>query len=98
TNSQPSITLSDESIKTDIETLSNASELLLELQPRTYSYTTLENRPNALEGGLQYGFIAQEVQEVLPNIVKASTLPPPADSTGFSESEGMELLGIQYEK
>lgn len=90
------ITLSDESIKTEIENIDNASEILNQLQPKTYLNLEPEERNLSLSEGQQYGFLAQEVQEVLPSIVKDARILADKDSTGFIEGSEMDLLGIQY--
>ena len=46
---------------------------------------------------MQYGFIAQEVQEVIPTIVKTTHTPELLDSLGVVEGTDVDLLGIQYD-
>ncbi len=45
---------------------------------------------------MRFGFIAQELQEVIPQLVRQATVPERIDSTGFVEGTSVELLGIQY--
>jgi len=96
--SQTPITISDENVKENVLDLEGASEILNQLSPKTYNYLTIEGREHLFEENLQYGFIAQEVQSVLPDIVKDASIPAKFDTSGVLEGTGMELIGIQYEK
>ena len=93
-----SLILSDESIKTDIQDIGDASEILSQLNPKSYYMQSPENRPVAFEEDLQFGLIAQEVQEVLPNLVHETINPEMTDTSGiFVEGTDATLLGVQYE-
>lgn len=60
---------SDERYKKDINSITNAIDKVSSLNAKTYRYRT-EDFPNkAFNDGLQYGFIAQELKEVLPDVV-----------------------------
>lgn len=66
-------TISDEKTKKNVTSIENATSLIMELNPVTYSYD-LEKYPNmGLNTGLEYGFISQQVQSVLPEITKVKT-------------------------
>jgi hypothetical protein len=65
------ITLSDASLKSEIATLEGATEILNQLSAKTYFMNNPDNRNLYLDEGLQFGFLAQEIQEVLPDIVKS---------------------------
>ena len=63
-------TISDLRTKKDIANISNATALIMSLRPVTYQYD-LEKFPSmGLSSGLEYGFIAQEVEEVIPEITR----------------------------
>ena len=68
---------SDRKIKTDIKDAESTLEKILNLTPRTFRY---KERPN----DISYGFIAQEVEEVMPEIVKTSE--------GVSNCAGEEIV------
>lgn len=55
---------SDRRLKSDIEDLDGASEALLALRPRAYRF-----KADATGQRRYYGFVAQELQEVLPDVV-----------------------------
>ncbi|MEM1318807.1 MAG: tail fiber domain-containing protein [Bacteroidota bacterium] len=57
---------SDKNLKRNIQPLSNAMEILQEIEGVTYEYRTDERPELNLNEGRQYGFIAQDVQKVMP--------------------------------
>lgn len=57
---------SDKNLKRNIQLVQNPMEILSEIRGVTYEYRTDERPELNLNKGLQYGFIAQEVQEVMP--------------------------------
>ena len=59
---------SDASKKTNVQTLTGALGLINQLQPKTYNYKFAENP--GLPAEKQYGFIAQDLEQVLPELVK----------------------------
>lgn len=62
---------SDARFKQEIKPIGNALELISKLQGTTYLMDR-DNFPDRnFNEGLQYGFIAQELQEVMPTVVKA---------------------------
>lgn len=65
------LTFSDKRLKKDIKPIKNAGELLSQLEGVTYDYRQdLQEEGRNLAEGKQIGFIAQEVQKVIPEIVK----------------------------
>jgi Chaperone of endosialidase len=61
---------SDARLKQNINSLSNATSIIKELQPKTYFYKQEgEASYLKLSKGLQYGFLAQELEKVLPELV-----------------------------
>jgi hypothetical protein len=73
---------SDERLKTNIEDLSWGLSDILALRPVSYKWKT-----DKIDQGTQYGFIAQEVQSVMPELVREFET---ADGTRF----GLEKDGI----
>ncbi|MEM1318806.1 MAG: tail fiber domain-containing protein [Bacteroidota bacterium] len=57
---------SDKNLKRNIQPVSNAMEILQEIEGVTYEYRTDERPELNLNEGRQYGFIAQDVQKVMP--------------------------------
>ena len=96
TTSGSIINLSDQAVKTGVEEAPNALEFLSNLHPVSYNYD-LETYPDmGLEGGLHYGFIAQEIQAVSPELTKAIHHPGTYSEEGEYLGGSMDLLGINY--
>jgi hypothetical protein len=90
--------LSDENLKlnvTDIE-IGTASSLIAQLTPKSYIYDS-ENYPSiTLPPGQQYGLLAQEVEQVLPEFVKQVHTPVRYDSSGVAISQSLTFKGVNY--
>jgi Chaperone of endosialidase len=57
---------SDRRLKQDIKPINEAMQLVNKLQGTTYSYRQAEFPDRNFSGGNQYGFIAQDVEKVMP--------------------------------
>ena len=78
--------LSDKKIKKNIEPITSAIEIVNKLNPVTYGikdHPTQFKEAKSKAGEIHYGFIAQEVQEILPDLT--------------SYSEETDLLYLDYE-
>jgi len=92
------INISDESVKTDVNSISGALDGILQLAPKSY-YLSNELLPGAaFDNDLAFGLIAQEAQQVFPNIVKEVAKPLIRDDEGNLASQEGELLGVAYEQ
>lgn len=69
-----SFTLSDENLKLDVSPLIDAAAILSALHPVKFEY--IEHPNLVLPVGKQFGFIAQEVSEILPNLVQEKHIIP----------------------
>ncbi|MEZ4936607.1 MAG: tail fiber domain-containing protein [Crocinitomicaceae bacterium] len=88
---------SDERLKTNISSIDpqDAMSIIQNLNPVTFEYdNSLESRM-MLPAGVQYGFIAQEVEQVLPEIVHTTTLPAERDTLGNETSPEFEFLAME---
>lgn len=70
-----SLTSSDRKLKQKINNLENALGLVDRLKVHTYEFRTKEFDRMNLQEGLRYGFIADELKEVLPQFVKVAVHP-----------------------
>ena len=77
---------SDERLKTDIESLDDPTEKLMQLKPCTYKWKTQEDDKKHV------GFIAQEVEEVFPELVNETTYPDGASYKGVATSDLIPYL------
>jgi hypothetical protein len=59
---------SDRRFKQDIETIPNSLELIRKMRGATYTFNQSAFPDRNFSGGKQYGFIAQEVAEVIPEL------------------------------
>ena len=71
-----STTVSDKRLKDDVETIENASEKVSKLRGVEYTWNE-----GSRKGQREIGVIAQEVEEVVPEIVHEKTLPFAGDKT-----------------
>ena len=65
---------SDQKLKQNITDLASAMDIIGKLKPKTYNFRQDSNyKLMNLPQGLQYGLIAQDVEKVLPTLVKQTT-------------------------
>ncbi|MEI6411238.1 MAG: tail fiber domain-containing protein [Bacteroidota bacterium] len=67
-NSVGNTLTSDRRFKQDIKPIVNAMDLVRRLQGTTYQFRQAEFKDRNFPGGNQYGFIAQDVEKVMPEI------------------------------
>lgn len=84
---------SDMRLKRNIQTIPNALDIVLKLRGTTYEHDLMNYPDLGLKTGLNYGFIAQEVEQVLPQLVREKNLPH-MNSTyrGATESQEAETM------
>ena len=65
---------SDSKLKQNVKEIESAINIINQLQPKTYEYRQDGNfKQMNLPSGRHYGLIAQDVEQVLPHLVKATT-------------------------
>jgi hypothetical protein len=89
---------SDRKLKKDIRDLDNALGIVMQLSPKTYEYRRDEFPGMALPGGKQYGLIAQEVEQVLPEIVMDNVNPAKQDQNGNVISQQVDFKSLSYQE
>ncbi|MBK9147859.1 MAG: tail fiber domain-containing protein [Flavobacteriales bacterium] len=87
---------SDEALKTDVEDLTQGLEIISELRPTTYHFDTDTYAEMNLPAGNQFGFIAQEVEEVLPELVGQTTFIGRIDSLGNVIAPDQTVKTLNY--
>jgi hypothetical protein len=71
---------SDQTLKENIEDFPDALAVINKLQPKQYQFKTgAKYSPLRLPGGQHYGFMAQDLEKVLPDLVLESKLDVPVD-------------------
>ncbi|MFM9986706.1 MAG: tail fiber domain-containing protein [Flavobacteriales bacterium] len=91
-------TPSDESLKTNINEIGNfGMETILGLEPKIYEYNLEEYPQMNLPEGDQAGFLAQDLEQVLPSLVKTAVQPEVRDEEGNIVHEQVTFKAINYE-
>lgn len=89
---------SDSLLKTNISTLSEVDSVLNLLRPVSFDYRTSEYPQLHLNTESQMGLIAQEVEDVFPNIVKQNYSPAVFDSLGNEIHPEVVFKTVDYSK
>jgi|GEM_PF-975590 len=97
TTGGPAFLFSDQKIKENVKTIESGLELLKKLNPVTYDHKTSEFPELHLREGQQYGFIAQEVAEIMPSLVVQASKPEFTNEKGEVLSKGVELKALNYD-
>ncbi len=91
---------SDERAKTNITPIASALSIVSKLRPVTYNFDFNKYPNMGLNTEMEYGFIAQEVREVLPEIVRTKMLDANAceeqGANGTNESNDQEFVMMDY--
>jgi hypothetical protein len=87
---------SDAKLKNNIVPITNAVELLAQLQPKTYTFERERFSQLNLPDGTQSGLLAQDLEALLPEAVKDVSLPAQFDASGKQISEGIDFKAINY--
>jgi Chaperone of endosialidase len=67
--------VSDRRLKKDIVTINGALDLVKRLRGVNYVFDKEKYPDINLPDGMQWGFVAQELEEVMPNVVRESVIP-----------------------
>lgn len=67
-------TVTDNEIKKNIAAINSPLQKLVQLNPKTFEYDTQKFKHLNLDHGVKYGFIAEEVQQVFPGLVKQKSI------------------------
>lgn len=79
--------ISDAELKQNTQPLVNSLSYIGRLEPVSFEYKKDEANKLKLPSGQQYGFIAEDVQKVLPGIVKSQKKMIPAGKNAFRTTE-----------
>jgi hypothetical protein len=90
------IPASDERLKENIKTMDGALDKVLLLRPTTYDFRRDEYSLMNLAKGHQFGFIAQEVKEVFPNLVHDNVHVGYPDDKDKTNQVKTEYIGLDY--
>jgi len=87
---------SDAMLKSNIEELQSSLEKIMVLEPKSYQYNQEAFPQMNLPSGTHSGFIAGEIQEVFPELVKGATQPEELDEEGNVLQEAISFNGVNY--
>lgn len=83
---------SDESLKSDVKMIDSALEKIMKLSPSTYHYKTEEFKKENLLEGERFGFTAQDIQRIFPQLVKEAEL----HSENEDSQKKVTFLAVNY--
>ena len=86
---------SDRKLKKDIQPIGSALATISRIKPSTYTFRTGNFGSMNLPEGKHYGVIAQELQEVLPELVTPQHFRM-AGADKKSRAESVDYLGVNY--
>ena len=91
---------SDRKLKEDLAAYSGGLAVVMNLMPERYRYRADMREKMNLPEGLQYGFVAQDVKEILPQLVKRTYQPldnfEENAAEGGKEEEGIYFDAVNY--
>ena len=87
---------SDASLKTNIGDIQNASAILSNLHPRSFYFDTVNPYGFNFNGKKQYGFIAQELEQFLPELVSEQNKRAQYDSAGNVLTPAYNYKALNY--
>jgi hypothetical protein len=85
---------SDRTLKQNIRTSALGLNILMQLRPTSYEFVT--HTSHSFPKGEHFGFIAQEVEEVLPSLVSEIIVPNSLDPDQMHSSGTTKYKGINY--
>ncbi|MFN5983283.1 MAG: tail fiber domain-containing protein [Fluviicola sp.] len=89
---------SDQNLKENVVEMQNADSVLSLLNPVTFDFKTTTYPQLNLADGNQMGVIAQEIEQVLPNIVNINSSPAQYDSLGVEIAPSVTFKTVDYTK
>jgi len=87
---------SDRNLKKNIEGINNALATINKLSSYTYEYNTEKYPHLNFPAQRQYGFLSQEVEQVLPELIKTTVQPDQYDNEGNLLHESVSFKAINY--
>jgi hypothetical protein len=91
-----SYAVSDETLKSNIQGIENPMDIINQLNPKSYTFNREDNLSMQLAAGTHYGLIAQELEEVLPQLVKDGIHPARVDADGEEIYSAIDFKAINY--
>jgi len=87
---------SDQMMKINVDTIANVKNIISQLKPKTFFYDTVTYDHFNFSSKRQYGLIAQQVETVLPELVRTGYHLPVRDSAGTIVKPGVSYKELNY--
>lgn len=87
---------SDARLKSEVVEYKIGLEKIMALKPSSYIYNTSEYEFLSLPEGEQYGFVAQEIKEVLPELINHTFQPYDEAKSDTEEGQGFWFDAVNY--
>lgn len=88
---------SDKNIKTEVATLKTSMDIINKLRPVSFKYDNSYAPQVRIDNNQTYGFIAQEVGDVIPELVRNVDIPEELDSLGNIINPSKTLSTLNYD-
>lgn len=88
--------ISDVHLKENINNITNATDIIKQLQPKRFNFNTVDFPYYNLQEDTQYGLIAQEVETILPELVYETTFAEIRDSLGNILQPNQTFKALYY--
>jgi len=89
-------TTSDQQFKQNITPIADALVIINQFAPKTYFWKTSDYPQMRFTGAKQWGFVAQDVDQFLPELTDKTSMAPTFDSLGNVITAGINYEGINY--
>lgn len=87
---------SDARLKSDISVLQSGLSTIMNLKPKRYQYNQEKYGFMNLPEGEQYGFLAQDIEKLLPTLTKDSFQPYDKPRSNTKEGQGLAFKAVNY--
>ncbi|MBK9420853.1 MAG: tail fiber domain-containing protein [Flavobacteriales bacterium] len=88
---------SDAQLKENVMPLEGAMDKLLQLRPKSYTYKASEFPTMGLDDAVHFGVIAQELEEVFPELVRDGEQPAAVDSLGNEIASAVQFKMVNQD-
>lgn len=89
-------TTSDANLKSNIEPITDPMNVINQLQPKSYVFNQVQNETMHLPDGTHFGMLAQDIETILPQLVKQGIQPEVDDSLGNVIHPEIDFKAVNY--
>ena len=88
--------LSDSTLKENIQDLTDPMNIISQLNPKSYTFKQQGNESMQFAAGTHFGLLSQDVEAILPQLVKNGIHPARYDSLGNETYSAIEFKALNY--